>query len=746
MTHTHRFTTVVLAAALCSALASHAATFWHESFDYTYGDLTNVAAGTWAGFSGVGGLNVVSGNLAFAGYAPAGGMLEFGAGSLDVRRALPPSTTAYASVLLRCDKIPNGNGYFLSFYNTDVGYIVRVFAANGANQAFVRYGVASAGGTTVWGPDFPTGVIVKLTLKYDTATQSAALWFNNRDLNEHAPALIYTAGNLTNTATFFAIRQGDALHNGGSAFVLDELRVGSSWQDVQIAGIPRLTITEIMSNSRNTTANGDWFEVYNADVSNVWLDGFTFDDNHVVTGANVISGITLAPGEAFIVYDTGTARQVSAFYSTWSLTSAVQVYGVRYVNGLGNGDSVFIWDAQSNLVTMQTYPSHQTGYSREWSRGGVDLGFSVYGENGAWSNTYGDVGSPGITVEDPSGPTPTNVLAWLAPVGTPAVIAGVNQPIPCLISTVLSNGTVSAGYASTTNAASFTAWTPATIVSGTAPYFATANLTIATPGLYYLAARWTDGAYTYYGVSTNGLTNAVNAAAVYTVLVTADTAYTFPVPYPLANGAYGMSNWPAASPAGTYPPHMVFHRTPIADPGKFDEMYANYTGAYNLTSASRMLGLESNGFSWLNTSGVGQGYLGAAVLGLNTLGFISNTVSWTCGLVTQGDGVTARVQNVVLQYSLVPSNAFVDVPGAPEFTSAGKTNGMAETYSVVLPPACNNQPQVYVRWKYYHQPVNGASGTRPQVRLDDVTVTGIPEPTALAFLAVLASLAARRKV
>lgn len=746
MTGTQRLALLALvAAALCSSLVSHASLFWHESFDYPIGDLTNVAAGVWDGFSGAGGLNVVSGNLDFAGYAPAGGRLEFGAASLDARRAIPASTAAYASLLVRCDKIPAGNDYLFSFYNAAIGYIVRVFAGNGADQSVVRYGVASAGGTTVWGPDFPTGSVVKLTIKYDAAAQSAALWFNNRDLNEHAPDVSYTAGNLTNTVTFFAIRQGSVLDNGKSAFLIDEIRVGSSWQDAQLAGIPRLTITEIMSNSRNTTANGDWFEVYNADISNVWLDAFTFDDSHAVTGANLISGITLAPGEAFIVYDTGTARQVSAFYSTWSLTSAVQVYGLTFANGLGNADSVYLWDAQSNLVTMQSYPSHQTGYSREWGRGGADLGFSVYGENGAWSNTYGDVGSPGVTVEDPSGSTPTNVLAWLAPVGTPAFIAGVNQPVPCLISTLLSNGTVSAGYASTTNAASFTAWSPATIVSGTAPYFAAANLTIPTPGLYYLAARWTDGAYTYFGVSTNGLTNAVNAAAVYTVLVTADIAYTFPVPYVLSGGPYGWSNWPATSPAGTYPPHMVFHRTPIADPGKFDEMYANYTGAYNLTSASRMRGLDQDGVSWVNTSGVGQGYLGAAVLGLNTLGSISNTVSWTCGLVAQGDGVTARVQNVVLQYSLVPSNAFVDVPGAPEFTSAGKTNGMAETYSVILPLACDNQPQVFLRWKYYHVPVSGASGTRPQVRLDDVTVSGIPEPAALGLLALLAAFAARRR-
>ncbi|MCX7848048.1 MAG: hypothetical protein N2595_08480 [bacterium] len=378
-------------------------------------------------------------------------------------------------------------------------------------------------------------------------------------------------------------------------------------------------------------------------------------------------------------------------------------------------------------------------------RGGTYLGFSVYGENGAWSNTYDDIASPGVTVADPTGPTPTNALAWLSPVGTPALIAGVNQPIPCLISTLLTNGSISAGYAPTSNTATFTTWIPAAISNTSPPFLATATLQIPTPGLYYLAARWTDGTFTYYGISSNALTNAVSASAIYTVVVTADAAYTFPVPYSLANGPYGMSNWPAASPAGTYPPHMIFHRTPIQDPGKFDEMFANYTGAYNLTSASRMRGLDDDGFSWINTSGVGQGYLGAAVLGLNTLGSISNTVSWTCGLVTQGDGVTARVQNVVLQYSLVPSNAFVDVPGAPEYTSAGKQTNTAESFSVILPPACDNKPQVYLRWKYYHVPVSGASGTRPQVRLDDVTVTGIPEPAALAVLAALAAFTARRR-
>jgi MYXO-CTERM domain-containing protein len=75
---------------------------------------------------------------------------------------------------------------------------------------------------------------------------------------------------------------------------------------------------------------------------------------------------------------------------------------------------------------------------------------------------------------------------------------------------------------------------------------------------------------------------------------------------------------------------------------------------------------------------------------------------------------------------------------------AGKATNSAETFSVTLPAACDNQPQVYLRWKYYSLPVSGASGSRPRLRLDDISVAGVPEP-ALLGLAGLLLLALRRK-
>ncbi len=735
---------LIVVMASCAALHAWAGLHWYESFDYSAGDLTNVAA-AWQGFSGGAGLDVGDGNLAYPAYPTLGRQLACGAGSLDARRSVPTTTVVYASLLLRCDKIPAGNAYLLSFYNTSIGYIARFFAGNGTDQSKVKYGVSSSGGATTWSTrEFATGTVVKLTIKYDAASQSAALWCNNDFLYEGPADAAYTAGNLTNLVTFFAIRQGDALDNGDAAFMLDELRVGSTWADVQLAGIPRLAITEIMSNSRNTTSNGDWFEIYNADVTNVSLAGFSFDDAHAVIGANPLAATTLAPGEAMVVYDTGTVRAVSAFRAAWGLAPAAQVDGLTFGNGLGNGDSIYLWDAASNQVAYQTYPAYSTGYSREWGRGGADLGYSVYGENGAWSNAYGDIGSPTVTVADPAGTAPTNVVALLAPVTPPTLLAAPNALIPAALRSDLSNGTLAIGYGTVTNVASWANWTPAVITNGSAPFIATANVTIASPGLYYLAARWTDGLYTYYGVTPAGQTNASAADAVCTVIITNTTVYTFPTPYVVGLGPYAWSNWPAASAPGTYPPNMVFHKTSIADPDKAAEMYNNYTSAYNLTSASRMNGLDQDGVSWLNTSGIGQGYLGAAVLGLNTVGALSNTAVWTCGVVAQGDGATARVYNVALQYALAPFSTFIDVPGVSDYTSAGKATNSAETFSVTLPAACDNQSQVYLRWKYYSLPVSGASGSRPRLRLDDVSVSGVPEP-ALLGLAGLLLLAQRRK-
>ena len=59
---------------------------------------------------------------------------------------------------------------------------------------------------------------------------------------------------------------------------------------------------------------------------------------------------------------------------------------------------------------------------------------------------------------------------------------------------------------------------------------------------------------------------------------------------------------------------------------------------YNRTSKSRINGLGANGFSFINTDNpqaeTGSGYMGAAVLALDTTGAQNIRVTWTGGTVT----------------------------------------------------------------------------------------------------------------
>ena len=210
---------------------------------------------------------------------------------------------------------------------------------------------------------------------------------------------------------------------------------------------------------------------------------------------------------------------------------------------------------------------------------------------------------------------------------------------------------------------------------------------------------------------------------------------TNPTPFNLSSGTYTFSAWDPTNPAGTYPPNMVFHRSNVQDPQLTDEMTADYTGAYNLTSGTRINGLGGDGFSFLNTAT--NGNLGAAVLALNTTGRVNIQVSWVGGTVATG----AREYRIRLQYRVGTTGSFSDVlvGGQPVEYIANATAGHAQTFGpITLPAAVENQPVVQLRWKYYYVPP--ATGTRPQLRVDDIVVTSTPAvglPTRLSITGIL---------
>jgi hypothetical protein len=185
-----------------------------------------------------------------------------------------------------------------------------------------------------------------------------------------------------------------------------------------------------------------------------------------------------------------------------------------------------------------------------------------------------------------------------------------------------------------------------------------------------------------------------------------------PEPYNLSNGNYYFSSWSPNEPSGSYPPNMIFIKSSTQDPQLSTEMTSNYIAAYNLTTQTRINGLDSLGFSFINTGT--NGYLGAAVLALKASGRADIQVQWTGRTISPN----SRIYKIVLQYRIGSSGSFISL--ASEYQRNDTAGNYIQLPPIPLPEEVNNQPVVQLRWKYYY--VSG-TGTRPQLAVDDITVT-----------------------
>lgn len=208
-----------------------------------------------------------------------------------------------------------------------------------------------------------------------------------------------------------------------------------------------------------------------------------------------------------------------------------------------------------------------------------------------------------------------------------------------------------------------------------------------------------------------------------------------PTPYNAWPANYVFNNWPATSPAGTYPTNMIFH---YADTNQVDpdlsEINASedYVLAYNLTSQSRIEGWGANGFSFVNTSpghsSDSTGNLGEAVLALNTSSRANVQVSWRAGTMN----TPGRAYKLRAQYRVGTTGAYTDFPYTTlsdiEYTSPLAVDSPGVSFGpIVLPTACDNKPVVQIRWAYYYS--GTGSSTRAKINLADITVTSAASGT-----------------
>ncbi|MCC5876583.1 MAG: CotH kinase family protein [Candidatus Sumerlaeia bacterium] len=209
----------------------------------------------------------------------------------------------------------------------------------------------------------------------------------------------------------------------------------------------------------------------------------------------------------------------------------------------------------------------------------------------------------------------------------------------------------------------------------------------------------------------------------------------YPRPHVLAESPYTFTRWEADNPALSFPAGMIFLQSEVTDPGLMEPLTRDYNVPmedthpddmetfgfpYNNTRRTRLSGLGDAGISFINT---GRGRdLGGALVSLDTRGTISPTVSWVAGTVLENE----RIYAISLQYRILPSEEFVNIPGTVYLTAE-----MGDEVSfgpIPLPEETHNQQNVQLLWRYHH--VEGEDGPRAKLRLDDIDIReGETQPT-----------------
>nr|AOE10121.1 extracellular nuclease [uncultured bacterium] len=167
------------------------------------------------------------------------------------------------------------------------------------------------------------------------------------------------------------------------------------------SNFPKLVVSEIMSGSNASAWFADWFEIRNYGDTLVDLTGFSWDDASGISGTSVFPAISIAAGEAIVVWNDVAANEDSLLIS-WNLNiGSVQVISKDELNGSfqslsQNGDGVYLFNASGTGISNSLYLTSNAGYTVEFDTSGIAIGVAVPGVNGAYISSLGDIGSPGV--------------------------------------------------------------------------------------------------------------------------------------------------------------------------------------------------------------------------------------------------------------------------------------------------------------------------------------------------------------
>lgn len=203
----------------------------------------------------------------------------------------------------------------------------------------------------------------------------------------------------------------------------------------------------------------------------------------------------------------------------------------------------------------------------------------------------------------------------------------------------------------------------------------------------------------------------------------------FPLPYNLSSCEYNFTNWPSNSPLGSFPISSSFVYFDQLDPTLTAEIENKTSGAYNLGSRTRVIGLGANGVSFVNTSNAAgnTGYpgmkLGGMILAINTENINKVGIKWTGRTIA----AASKEYKIRLQYrygDIWPFQDLLDENGQI-IEYARQANGQNQSFSLEnLPASILGKDYVQLMWRYYFtgNTTSQSSDARDQLAIDDIVI------------------------
>ncbi len=205
----------------------------------------------------------------------------------------------------------------------------------------------------------------------------------------------------------------------------------------------------------------------------------------------------------------------------------------------------------------------------------------------------------------------------------------------------------------------------------------------------------------------------------------------FPEPFVYDGCAYVFNYWSPDEKEGNFPKHMAFVYMDEEDPGPDASVDSLTGGVYFLDNRTRINGLGSEGFSFINTGNRdgNPGYpgrqLGGAVLAVNTNIEKNLYLRWEAGTVIPN----SRVYHLKLQYRVNEESDWVDFSesgGEPvEYIRSGHGGDSQIFGPLRFPEEVKGHRNLQLLWRYYYtgERLYEDSGARDELRIGHIVVS-----------------------